>query len=139
MTNWTLKNLARKFILIKSFYSLINMRQLHISFNLAKTWYWIVRWFLCFWLFLPVFAWCDHKSVLQFKTKWTHHILIFLLFNILHPIFFIWTLVTSLNKATIFFRLHPLSLSLMIRGFFFVLLNIIEPFFKFGITRFSRF
>ena len=34
-------------------YSLMNMRQLHILFNLAKTWHVIVCWFLCFPLNLP--------------------------------------------------------------------------------------
>ena len=34
-------------------YSLINMRQLHILFNSAKTWHVIVCWFLCFALNLP--------------------------------------------------------------------------------------
>jgi hypothetical protein len=48
-------------------YSLMNMRQLHILFNEAKTWHGIVCWFLCIYLFLPVFAWCDHKIVLQIK------------------------------------------------------------------------
>ena len=34
-------------------YSKMNMRQLHISFNSAKTWHVIVCWFLCFPLNLP--------------------------------------------------------------------------------------
>ena len=34
-------------------YSLMNMRQLHILFNSAKTWHVIVCWFLCFTLNLP--------------------------------------------------------------------------------------
>ena len=34
-------------------YSLMNMRQLHILFNSAKTWHEIVCWFLCFSLNLP--------------------------------------------------------------------------------------
>ena len=34
-------------------YSLMNMRQLHISFNPAKTWRWWFCWFLCFALNLP--------------------------------------------------------------------------------------
>ena len=45
------------------------MRQFHIFFNQAKNWHRIVCWFLCFYLFLPVFAWCDHNIVLQIKTK----------------------------------------------------------------------
>ena len=45
-------------------YSLMNMRQLHILFNKAKTWHRIVCWFLCIYLFLLVFARCDHKIVL---------------------------------------------------------------------------
>ena len=42
----------------------MNLRQFHIFFNQAKTWHWIVCWFLCIYLFLPVFAWYDHKIVL---------------------------------------------------------------------------
>jgi hypothetical protein len=45
------------------------MRQFHIFSNQAKNWHWIVCWFLYFYLFLPVFAWCDHNIVLQIKTK----------------------------------------------------------------------
>ena len=41
--------------------NLMNMRQLHILFNYVKTCLLISLWFLCFYLFLPVFAWCDHK------------------------------------------------------------------------------
>ena len=37
----------------KTLYSLMNMRQLHILFNWAKTWHVIVCWFLCFPLNLP--------------------------------------------------------------------------------------
>ena len=33
---------------MKNIYSLMNMRQLHILFNSAKTWHVIVCWFLCF-------------------------------------------------------------------------------------------
>ena len=46
-----------------TWYSLMNMRQLRILFNWAKTWHRIVCWFLCISLFLPVLAWCDHKIV----------------------------------------------------------------------------
>ena len=45
------------------------MRQFHIFLNQTKTWLWIVCRFLCFYLFLPLFAWCDHNIVLQIKTK----------------------------------------------------------------------
>ena len=50
-------------------YSLMNMRQLHSLFNEAKTWHWIVCWFLCIYLFLPVFAWCAHKIVLFWSAE----------------------------------------------------------------------
>ena len=50
-------------------YSLINMRQLQICFNQPKTWHQIVCWFNWIYLYLPVLAWCDHKIVLQMKTK----------------------------------------------------------------------
>ena len=53
----------------KEDYRLMYMRQLHILFNETKTWHRIVCWFLWFYLFLPVFAWCDHKIVLQIITK----------------------------------------------------------------------
>ena len=42
---------------LSNLYSLINMRQLQILFNEAKTWHHIVCWFLWIYLFLPVFAW----------------------------------------------------------------------------------
>ena len=53
----------------KILYSLINMRQLQNLFNQSKTWHQIVGWFSWISLFLPVLAWCDHKIVLQIKTK----------------------------------------------------------------------
>ena len=43
-----------KFIKVRPNYSLMNMRQLHILFNSAKTWHVIVCWFLCFPPNLPV-------------------------------------------------------------------------------------
>ena len=47
----------------------MNIRQFHIFFNRAKNWHRIVCWFLCFYLFLPVFAWCDHKIVLFWSAE----------------------------------------------------------------------
>ena len=55
-----------------TWYSLMNMRQLHILFNWAKTWHRIVCWFLRFYRFLPVFAQCGHKIVLF---RYTDHIM----------------------------------------------------------------
>ena len=54
---------------LSKWYSLMNMRQLHILFNEAKTWHWIVCWFLWIYLFLPVFAWCAHKIVLFWSAE----------------------------------------------------------------------
>ena len=45
------------------------MRKFHIFSNQAKTWIRIVCWFLCIHLFLSVFAWCDHKIVLQINKQ----------------------------------------------------------------------
>ena len=45
------------------------MRQFHIFFNQAMNWHRIVCWFLCFYMFLPVFAWYDHNIVLQIRSK----------------------------------------------------------------------
>ena len=50
-------------------YSLMNMRQLQILFNWAKTWHRIVCWFRWISLFLPVLAWCDHKIVLFWSAE----------------------------------------------------------------------
>ena len=53
-----------------NWYSLKNMRQLQILFIYAKDWHRIVCWFLCIYLFLPVFAWCcDHKIVLFWSAE----------------------------------------------------------------------
>ena len=53
-------------------YSLMNIRQLHSLFNHAKTWHGIVCWFLCIYLFLPVFAWCAHKMFLSAEQFYEH-------------------------------------------------------------------
>jgi hypothetical protein len=45
------------------------MRHFHIFLDYAITWHRIVFWFLCIYLFLPVFAWCDHKIVLFWSAE----------------------------------------------------------------------
>ena len=50
-------------------YSLMNMRQLHILFNSAKTWHVIVCWFLCFAPNLPKSTWAEPKIVLNIRTE----------------------------------------------------------------------
>ena len=42
---------------------------IHIFFSQAKIWHQIACWYLNFYLFLPVLAWCDHNIVLKVKTK----------------------------------------------------------------------
>ena len=82
--------------LLYSIYSLMNMRQLHILFNSAKTWHVVVCWFLCFppnlpelnlilfWtseqnnfrfssgklaVFSPKFTWAEPKILLNIRTE----------------------------------------------------------------------
>ena len=50
-------------------YSLMNMRQLHIFFQLSQNLTSDCQLIMCIYLFLPAFAWFAHKIVLQIKTK----------------------------------------------------------------------
>ena len=61
------RNLPQGFDVTK--YSLMNMRQLHILFNSAKTWRVIVCWFLCFTSNSPEFTWTEPKIVLNIRIE----------------------------------------------------------------------
>ena len=49
------------------------MRQFYIFFNSAETWNQIVCCYLCIYLFLPVFACCDHKVLICKTISWSRH------------------------------------------------------------------